>query len=161
MVRDSIVLLEAGEGAFPTVVAAIGQTARRLAAGPIVRTTLQFVTAVVDQTTKHLSVVVIHLFTSFNSSPPAVGAWFHVSPIVLLPVLAVVPFGSFTRANEEHDARQSAEYNGANVGGNVSLHFVSASLSNLFVACVVECRTARAWCATSHTSNVHMSRLGG
>lgn len=34
-------------------------------------------------------------------------------------------------------------------------------VENLFVACVVECRTTRAWCATSHASNVHMSRLGG
>ena len=93
---------------------------------------LQFVPTIVDQATKNLSVVVIHLLASFNSSPPAVGAGFHVSPVVLLPVLAVVPFGGFTRTNEEHDARQSAEYNGANVGGGVSLHFVSYSLSKIF-----------------------------
>jgi len=37
---------------------------------------------------------------------------------------------------------------------------VSSSLSNLFVECVVECRATRAEHATSHTSNVHMSRLG-
>lgn len=33
-------------------------------------------------------------------------------------------------------------------------------VENLFVACVVECRVTRAWRTTSHTSNVHMSRLG-
>jgi len=39
-------------------------------------------------------------------------------------------------------------------------YICSSSLSNLFVECVVECRATRAEHATSHTSNVHMSRLG-
>ena len=110
VVRDTIVLLQAVDGALATVVPAIRQTARGLSARLRVGAVLDFFAAIFEQTAQDRSVVVVHLARLANAFPPATATRFHPFPAVFFPLAR-----GLGRASERRDESDDDDEDGSKV----------------------------------------------
>ena len=110
VVRDTIVLLQAVEGALATVVPAIREATCGLSARLGVRAALQFFAAVAEKAAQDGSVVLVHLARLADSLPPATATWFHPSPAVFFPFA-----GGLGRVSERRDEGDDDDEDGSKV----------------------------------------------